>query len=182
MAEQTDKKARWYVVNVQANMEKKVRELILEKAETRGLADMIEEILIPMEKIIDIRSHKKVEVERKYFPGYVIVKAKLTDNVWHLIKDTPKVTGFLGARNRPIPVSQAEIDKIVNQMEDDSTQATSIIDYSVGEEVKVIDGAFTGFSGLIQEIDEDKALLKINVSIFGRETPVTLEGNQVEKL
>lgn len=172
---------QWYIVHAYSNFEKKVAESIQEQAGTKGMADLIEQILVPTEDVIEIRRGQKVNTERKFFPGYVLVKMELTDDTWHLIKNTPKVTGFLGSANRPLPVSQKEIDQILNQVQEGVERPKPSIIFEIGEQVRVMDGPFASFSGLVEDVDEERSRLKVAVSIFGRATPVELEYGQVEK-
>jgi transcriptional antiterminator NusG len=173
--------AQWYIVHAYSNFEKKVAEALREQADQKGLADCFEEILVPTEDVVEVRRGQKVNAERKFFPGYVLVKMDLTDEAYHLVKNTPKVTGFLGSGARPVPVSQAEVDRIYNQVQDGVDRPKPAIEFEVGEEVLVTDGPFASFSGLVEDVDLESARLKVAVSIFGRATPVELEYAQVTK-
>ena len=172
---------RWYIVNAYSNFEHKVAESIREQAAQAGLEEAFEEILVPTEEVVEMRRGRRVNSERKFFPGYVLVKMEMSDKAYHLENDTPKVTGFLGSQNRPSPISQREVDQIVNQVQDGIERPKPSIVFEVGEQVRVSEGPFASFSGLVEEVDEDKARLKVAVSIFGRATPVELEYSQVEK-
>ncbi len=175
--------AKWYVIHVHSGFENKVSEAVREKAARQGLEDKIEEILVPTEEVVQVKRGQRVNTERKFFPGYVLAKLDLDDNVWHLIKDTPKVSGFLGAGgNKPVPISQREADRIMNQVQEGIDRPRPSVIYDIGEEVKVTDGPFASFNGTVEEIDEEKSKLKVSVSIFGRATPVELEYAQVEKV
>jgi transcriptional antiterminator NusG len=171
----------WYIVHTYSNFEKKVAESIKEQAISSGLEDLFEEVLVPTEEIVELRRGQKVNAERKFFPGYVLVKMDLTDQAYHLVKETPKVTGFLGQQNRPAPVSQAEVDQILNQVQEGIERPKPTIMFEIGEQVRVMDGPFQSFSGTVEEVDEERSRLKVEVSIFGRATPVELEYTQVEK-
>jgi transcriptional antiterminator NusG len=173
---------RWYSVSVLSNFEKKVAEEIRKQAQQHGLNDLFQEVLVPTEEVVEIRRGQKVNAERKFFPGYVLVKANLTDEAYHLVKNTPKVTGFLGSGNKPMPVTQAEVDRILNQVKEGVEHPKPAITFEVGEQVRVADGPFASFNGIIEEIDEGRSRLKVAVSIFGRATPVELDFGQVEKL
>ncbi len=173
---------RWYIVHAYSNFEKKVAEAIKERAANLGLEEHFEEVLVPMEEVIEVRRGRKINAERKFFPGYVLVKMEMTDQAYHLIKDTPKVTGFLGTDNKPIPISEAEAQRILHQVQEGVERPKNSITFEIGEQVKVADGPFASFSGLVEEVDEERARLKVAVSIFGRATPVELEYGQVEKL
>ena len=172
----------WYIVHAYSNFEKKVADSLKEQAAQRGLTEKFEEILVPTEQVIEIRRGRKVPTERKLFPGYVLVKCDLSDDVFHLIKNTPKVTGFLGADNRPMRISEAEANRIKGQIAEGVDHPKSAIHFEIGEQVKVSDGPFASFNGQIEEIDVERSSLKVAVSIFGRPTPVELEYGQVEKL
>lgn len=173
---------RWYVVHVYSGFEKKIAEHIKEQAAQKGLADHFEEILVPSEDVTEVRRGRKINSERKFFPGYVLVKMELTDDAWHLVKDTPKVTGFLGSRNRPSPITEAEAERIIKQAQEGVERPRANVSFEIGEQVRVADGPFTSFNGTVEEIDEERQRLKVSVSIFGRSTPVDLEYTQVEKL
>jgi len=173
---------RWYIVHTYANFEKKVAESIRKEAETQGLADMFEEVLVPMEEVVEMRRGRKVSAERKFFPGYVLVKMEMTDATYHLVKSTAKVTGFLGAENRPIPISEDEAQRILHQVQEGVERPKPTVSFEVGEQVRVADGPFASFNGMVEEVDEERARLKVAVSIFGRATPVELEYGQVEKM
>jgi len=171
----------WYVVHVYSGFEKKVAESIEEQAKQSHLSDMIESVLVPTEEVVEMRRGSKVNAERKFFPGYVLVKMEMTDETWHLVQDTPKVTGFLGGKGRPTPISQAEADRIIHQVQEGIERPKPSVSFDIGEQVTVCDGPFMSFNGLVEEVDEEKARLKVAVSIFGRSTPVELEYSQVEK-
>ena len=173
--------ARWYIVHAYSNFEKKVAEDIQAKAAQKGLSGLIEQIVVPTEKVVEVRRGRKVDAERKFFPGYVLVQATLTDAVFSLIKNTPRVTGFLGD-SKPVPVSQKEVDQILNQVQDGAERPKTSVTFEIGENVRVSDGPFASFNGIVQEVDEERARLKVEVSIFGRATPVDLEYSQVDKL
>jgi transcriptional antiterminator NusG len=173
---------RWYIVHAYSNFERKVAESIKERAAAAGLQDMFEEVLVPMEEVVEMRRGRKVSSERKFFPGYVLVKMDLNDETYHLIKATPKVTGFLGTENKPIPITDDEAGRILQQVQEGVERPKPSVTFEIGEQVRVADGPFASFNGLVEEVDEERARLKVAVSIFGRATPVELEYAQVEKL
>ena len=175
--------AKWYVLHVYSGFESKVAESIKDRARKKGFESKIEEILVPTEEVVEMRRGQRLNAERKFFPGYVLAKLDMDDNIWHLIKDTPKVTGFLGGGgNKPMPISEREAQQILHQVQEGIERPRPSVIYDIGEEVKVTDGPFASFNGVVEEIDEEKSKLKVSVSIFGRATPVELEYAQVEKM
>jgi transcriptional antiterminator NusG len=173
---------RWYIVHAYSNFEKKVADSIKEQAVVKGLGDLFEQVLVPTEEVVETRRGRKVTSERRFFPGYVLVKMDMTDEAYHLIKNTPKVTGFLGSDNKPIPISEAEAGRILTQVQEGVERPRPSITFEIGEQVRVADGPFASFNGLVEEVDEERSRLKVAVSIFGRPTPVELEFGQVEKV
>jgi transcriptional antiterminator NusG len=173
---------RWYIVHAYSNFENKVAESIREQAKQRHLAEHFDEILVPKEKVTEVRRGRKIDAERKFFPGYVLVKCDLTDEVFHLIKNTPKVTGFLGSDNKPMPIRDAEAEHILQQVQEGIERPKPTVSFEIGEQVRVADGPFASFNGVVEEVDDARSRVKVAVSIFGRATPVELEFGQVEKL
>lgn len=174
--------AQWYIVHAYSNFEKKVADAIREQAERQGLADQFEDIQVPTEEVVEVhRNKKRVRVQR-HFPGYVLVKMNLTDDAYHLVKNTPKVTNFLGAQNKPQPVSDREVQRILGHVQEvAAARPRRMITYEIGERVRVTDGPFASFEGVVEEVDDERGRLKVSVTIFGRATPVDLEFSQVDK-
>ena len=173
---------RWYVVHVYSGFEKKVAQSINEQARQQGMEEFIEQVLVPTEEVIEMRRGAKVNSERKFFPGYILIHMELTDEVWHLVKNTPKVTDFLGGQGRPTPITDAEAERILYQVQEGVERPKPSVIFEIGEQVRVCDGPFNSFNGLVEDVDEERSRVKVAVSIFGRATPVELEYTQVEKL
>jgi transcriptional antiterminator NusG len=171
----------WYIVQSHSNFENKVAGLIKEEAEKANISDKIEEIVVPTHDVTEVKRGKRIQRKKKYFPGYVLIKTEMDNDLYHMIKNLKRVSGFLVSKGIPVPVSDKEIEKILGQIKDGVAQPKSAIEYNIGEKVQVIDGPFASFSGMVEDIDEEKSRLKVSVSIFGRPTPVDLEYNQVEK-
>ena len=174
--------AKWYIVHTYSNFEKKVKEEILRQAKLQDLEEFVADVVVPTEEVLEVRRGQKVKAEHKFLPGYVLLNAKLTDEVYHLVKNVAKVTGFLGQNNKPMPLRQGEVDRILNQASESAEHPKSTISFEIGEQVRVADGPFTSFTGTVEEVDEDRSRVKVAVSIFGRATPVELEYTQVEKM
>ena len=172
---------RWYVVHVFSGFEKKMAQSILEQAETHGLDEQIVDAMVPTEEVVEVRRGAKVQSERKFFPGYILVNMELTDTTWSLVQSQPRVTGFLGGKGKPVPITQAEAERLIRQVDEGVERPRTTITFDVGEEVRVVEGPFESFNGIVEEADDEKERLKVAVSIFGRSTPVELEYSQVEK-
>lgn len=178
----TSDKARWYIIHTYSGSENKISETIKENAEKKGLSDYIGDILIPTEEVCEIKNGEKTNVTKKYFPGYILIKMILNEETWHLVRSTPRVTGFLGSKNKPSPINEKEVQRIVSQIEKSAEKPRMSAVYEVGDQVRIVDGAFSSFSGFVDEVSEDKQKLKVSVVIFGRATPVELDYTQVEKM
>lgn len=172
---------RWYVVHVFSGSEKKMAQAILEQATANGLEDQIADVMVPTEEVVEVRRGAKVQAERKFFPGYILVNMELTDAAWSVVQSQPRVTGFLGGKGRPVPITNAEAERLIKQMDEGVERPRSTLSFDVGEEVRVIEGPFESFNGVVEEADDEKERLKVSVSIFGRSTPVELEYSQVER-
>ncbi len=174
--------SRWYIVHAYSGFERKVAQSISEQAVSHGMEELFEEVLVPVEEVVEVRRGQKVNAERKFFPGYVLAKMEMTDESYHLVKNTPKVTGFLGSAGKPTAISEAEADRILRQVQEGIERPKPSVTFEIGEQVRVSDGPFTSFNGYVEDVDEERARLKVAVSIFGRATPVELEYSQVEKV
>jgi transcription termination/antitermination protein NusG len=177
--------SRWYIIHAYSGFENKVKEQILADATRLGLEQLVEAVEVPTEKVTEVRRGKKVTSDRKFFPGYVLAKLHMNDDVYHLVRNTPKVTGFLGNNGKPQPISEAEAARILNTKEEQATAAPKTkvkVDFDIGDNVKVLEGPFASFNGLVEELDFDRSRVKVAVSIFGRATPVELEFEQVERV
>jgi transcriptional antiterminator NusG len=181
-AEGGDSDKQWYIVHTYSGFESKVKESLQQRVEAMGMADVIAEILIPTEEVVEVREGKKTRAARKFFPGYVLVRMSMSDHAWHVVKSTPKVTGFVGTGNKPVPLSKAEVDRIVNQISVAAEKPKPKLEFRLGDNVRIVDGPFSNFSGEVEEVNEDRSTLKVMVTIFGRATPVELGFLQVEKL
>jgi transcriptional antiterminator NusG len=172
---------QWYIVHTYSGFEAKVKESLRQRADAMGMGQAIEEVLIPTEEVVEVREGKKTRSTRKFFPGYVMVKMVMSDDAWHLVKNTPKVTGFVGTGAKPVPLSASEVDRIVNQVSTAAAKPKPKQEFSVGETVRIVDGPFSNFSGEVDEVNQDRSTLKVMVTIFGRATPVELGFLQVER-
>jgi len=173
---------QWYIVHTYSGFEAKVKESLTQRVEAMGISDVIEEILIPTEEVVEVRDGKKTRSTRKFFPGYVLVKMEMSDSAWHVVKNTPKVTGFVGTGNKPVPLSEEEVGRIVKQISVAAEKPKPRLEFGPGETVRIVDGPFSNFTGQVEEVNEDRSTLKVMVTIFGRATPVELEFLQVEKI
>lgn len=174
--------SRWYVLNVYAGHEKRVCESIFEAAEKKGLSDNIKEILVPSEPVVEVKRGKTKQVDKNYFPGYVLIKMEMTDDAWHMVRGVTRVAGFVGTKNKPTAISETEVKRILKQVEDAVDKPRFAVTFEIGEQVKVLEGPFSSFNGMIEEVDEKKKKIKVSVIIFGRPTPVELEYTQVSKI
>ena len=173
---------QWYIVHTYSGYEGKVRESLKQRVDALGMNEVIGEILIPTEDVVEMRSGEKIISKKKFFPGYVLINMEMSDNAWHVVKNTPKVTGFVGMGNKPTPLTQEEVDRIINQVSVAAEKPKPKFQFQRGEQVRIIDGPFTNFQGVVDEVNNDRATLKVMVTIFGRSTPVELDFLQVEKL
>jgi len=173
---------QWYIVHTYSGFEAKVKESLRQRAEALGMGDVIEEVLIPTEEVVEVRDGKKTKSTRKFFPGYVLVKMEMSDEAWHVVKNTPRVTGFVGTGSKPVPLSDEEVDRIIRQVTVAAKKPKPKLEYRIGETVRIMEGPFSNFTGQIEEINEDRSTLKVMVTIFGRATPVELGFLQVEKV
>ena len=172
---------QWFIVHTYSGFEAKVKDSLTQRAEAMGMADVIEEILIPTEEVVEVRDGKKTRSTRKFFPGYVLVKMTMSDEAWHVVRNTPKVTGFVGTGSKPVPLREDEVNRIVDQISVAAEKPKPKFEFRIGETVRIVDGPFSNFTGQVEEINEDRSTLKVMVTIFGRATPVELEFLQVER-
>lgn len=172
---------RWYVIHAYSGFEKKVCDTILEDATKKGIREQFDQLLVPAQEVSEVRKGTTIKTERKFFPGYILARMRLTDEAWNLVKNTPRVTDFLGARGRPLPVPDREAQEIIHQLESAEANTNPLIRFEIGETVEVTDGAFASFNGIVEDVNHGEQILKVSVTIFGRATPVELRYNQVEK-
>jgi transcriptional antiterminator NusG len=177
----SDEGKEWYILHTYSGFEGKVQQSLRQRAEAYGMADKIGEVLVPTEDVVEVRDGKKVVTKKKFFPGYVLVNMEMSDEAWHVVKNTPKVTNFVGTGSRPTPLTQDEVDRILNHVVVSAEKPKPKYEYRVGDMVKIIDGPFSNFTGVVEEVNEDRSTLKVMVTIFGRSTPVELEFLQVRK-
>ncbi len=173
---------QWYIVHTYSGFEEKVKKSLIQRAEAKGMKDIIGDILIPSEEVIEVKNGKKVKSRRKFFPGYILILMEMSEENWHFVRSTPKVTGFAGGREHPTPLTQEEVDKIINQVSAAAEKPKPKFDFKMGDTVKIIDGPFNNFTGKVEEVNQDRLTLKVMVTIFGRSTPVELDFLQVEKM
>ena len=179
MAEVAEK--LWYIIHTYSGFEAKVKDSLRQRADAMDMSAAIEEILVPTEEVVEVRDGKKKRTTRKFFPGYVLVKMEMSDDAWHVVRNTPKVTGFVGTGTNPVPLNESEVARIVNQVSVAAEKPKPVLAFNVGETVRIVDGPFSNFTGNVEEVNEDRSTLKVMVTIFGRATPVELEFLQVEK-
>jgi transcriptional antiterminator NusG len=172
---------QWFIIHTYSGFENKVKQSLRQRADAYGMGDKIGEILVPTEDVVEVREGKKVVTRKKFFPGYVLVQMEMSDEAWHVVRSTPKVTRFVGGSQKPMPLTQEEVDRILNQVHVTQEKPKPKFDYRVGETVKITDGPFSNFTGVVEEVNEDRSTLKVMVSIFGRSTPVELEFHQVKR-
>ena len=171
----------WFIVQTFSGFEQKIAETLKEMIKKKSLEDKIEEVLVPMHEVTEVKRGKRVKRKKKYFPSYILVRMEMSKSLYHMIKDIQKVTGFLGTKGNPVPVQEQEINKIMGRIKEGTMAPKTQVTFDIGEQVKVCEGPFASFNGLVEEVDEEKSRLKVSVSIFGRPTPIDLEYNQVEK-
>jgi transcription termination/antitermination protein NusG len=181
-AKPVNPKLRWFIVHAYSGFEKKIALAIREKAIQQNISEQIGDIVVPSEDVVEVRRGKKVNANRKFFPGYVLVQMELNDETWHMVKNIDKVTGFLGGSGRPQPVPQKEVDAIFKTMQEGAGQKKNAVIYEIGETIKITDGPFDSFTGVIEDVDNDREKVKVSVAIFGRATPVELDFTQVQKV
>ncbi len=172
---------QWYIVHTMSGSEKRIKQMIFDQAARKNMSDLFEDVVVPVVEVPEIKRGKEVKVEKKFMPGYILIKMEMTDEAWHLVKSTPRVTGFLGNGIKPRAVPEAEVQVIFSQLESKTQNATIVNTYVVGEKVTVIDGPFESFTGVVEDVDQEKSRLRVSVSIFGRATPIDLDFTQIRK-